>query len=1035
MLNFMLLATAWGPKHGGINAFNMDFAIGLAQHLGTRGKVFCTVFRPSKEDIENARAKEVRLLSIDRPIDSAAYDPSWALDVSRQFEQSNPGEHIDWWVGHDVTTGWAAVEGPGVAKTGQSALIMHMNYSDYQAYKGGVGQRAAEKERDQRRLFAKAGRCFANGPLLRDALQDIVQNVVMLVPGFADVPVHPAQHRLHLITFGRMDRESDRIKQGGLAVAGFAAAVRQAFSNAGLPEELKENAQMRVVGIKEPNGDEERALKALAFEKAGRQVNLLALTYDEDRNELFDQLGRSNISLMLSWHEGFGLTGWEAIAGEVPLIVSRQTGLWQLLKETFGESFAKGYVRIIEVRGREGDDDTANFLPQDEEAVRDAIIDCTSKMEESCKVAAKLKRELKEKLVCTWTHTAKQFCDGLGIEESIPVEPVGIDLKMPTVPVQTAKSGFVSIPKSVWPEGIEMPDSMLLRPESRVVRFHHLRESLRDKIVGWAVDPAEFIKLHLVAGKGGAGKTRLMIEVCVKLEMLHGWRAGFIDKSQSIATGLPALRKEGKPCLIVLDYAEGRTSEIVELVRVALASPSAPQVCLILLARDGGDWWERLSEAAANDQATAAVLRGINTKTGPYRMTRERIEEQDRDSVFSEALRDFARCKNLPLASAAQPDLSKNLFEDPLFIHLAALATLRGLPSADDRELLSMTLGHERSYWRQLLASEGLPDEHALLALEQAVALFTLCGGKRTARETKELLAESPRARALDPTVRLKLFDVLRRLYPLDGGVGGLQPDLLGEALVSEALASDDELLDIALDRHKARNDVRYALTVLTRLGRRAPGEQRWLRRALEIHLLNVSEDALHVGMETGAPMPEVLAAVINSAGVHERKRTVYELRIRLPKETDNLKNLTVEVRRQVVAFLETKKTGQGAKRDIALSDALSSLAMAFKDKGLLAEAADAEVEAARRASAVYRSGKQDDLLRLGRLLGNLSNRLGEVGRFDDALAAAVRTELLWRGLAETRSDAHTAGWATSLSNLGSRLRDVGRFGEALTGH
>jgi hypothetical protein len=174
MLNFMLLATAWGPKHGGINAFNMDFAIGLAEHLGTHGKVFCSVFRPSREDIEGARTRRVYLLSIDRSIDSTAYDPSWALDVSRQFEQANPGEHIDWWVGHDVTTGRAAVEGPAVAKAGHSALIMHMNYSDYQAYKGGIGQLAAEKAKDQKKLFAKAGYCFANGPLLRDALKDIV---------------------------------------------------------------------------------------------------------------------------------------------------------------------------------------------------------------------------------------------------------------------------------------------------------------------------------------------------------------------------------------------------------------------------------------------------------------------------------------------------------------------------------------------------------------------------------------------------------------------------------------------------------------------------------------------------------------------------------------------------------------------------------------------------------------------------------------------------------------------------------------------
>jgi hypothetical protein len=71
-----------------------------------------------------------------------------------------------------------------------------------------------------------------------------------------------------------------------------------------------------------------------------------------------------------------------------------------------------------------------------------------------------------------------------------------------------------------------MPDSLLLRPESQVVRFHRLREPLRDTIVNWAIIPDSSVKLRLQAGEGGAGKTRLLIEVCNHLERSHGWRAG-----------------------------------------------------------------------------------------------------------------------------------------------------------------------------------------------------------------------------------------------------------------------------------------------------------------------------------------------------------------------------------------------------------------------------------------------------------------------------------------------------------------------------
>jgi tetratricopeptide (TPR) repeat protein/glycosyltransferase involved in cell wall biosynthesis len=1033
----MLLATAWGPKHGGINAFNFDFATALAEVVGTGGKVFCSAFRPSADEISNARAKNVHLLSIDRPPENPGYDKSWALDIWRAFSAENPNVQIDWWVGHDVTTGWAAVEGPSVATNGQSALIMHMNYADYQAYKGRVGQRAAEKERDQRQLFIKAGRCFADGPLLRDALRDIVSDVTMLIPGFASVPVHPSQHRLHAITFGRMDRESDRIKQGALAVAGFASAIKQAWAVQGLPEKLKDNPQMRLIGIKEADGDEERALRRLASDKAGREVNLIALPYDESRDDLFGELGRSNISLMLSWHEGFGLTGWEAIAGEVPLIVSRQTGVWQLLKETFEERIAEGYVRAIDVRGQEGGDDTLNFLPGDEQKVRDAIIDTVAKMEESKRLAQQLKQELIKKLGCSWKDTADHFYRSLYPLSSVNEPVVRVDKERNTEPYpQAAQSSFISIPTSRWPKelaakGIPMPDSLLLRPESRVVRFSHLRDALRDTIIDWAMDPDQFIKLRLQAGEGGSGKTRLMIEVCALLEQKHHWRAGFLDKSQSITNGFTALLNEGKYCLIVLDYAEGRTGEIIDLVRTALSTPKAPQVRVVLLARDGRDWWDHIADAPENDQATSAVLRGINTKTGPYRMDRERIEIQDRSTFFQEALRDFARQKNFPVPQVVSPDLSNDIFEIPLFIHLSALASVRGQPITDDRELLSAALGHERSYWRQLLASEALSDD-LLPTLEQAVALFTLCGSKRATREARELFFATPRVREVNPPIRSKLFEILRQMYPMEGGLGGLQPDLLGETLVAESLSTDDELLDIAFDQDRPGSDARHALTVLTRLGRRTPNEQQWLERALQRHFTNISEDALHVGIETGSPMPEVFVRVIKSADTGDRRRVVDSLRNKLPKEADNLLGLNVEIRRQVVTLLENRRTGKGAKHNIALSDALGALADSLRKKGLLQKAADARAEALRYAKSVYRSTKEEDLRRLAPFIGNFANSLITVGRFDDALSEAEKGEEIWRRLAEKEPGAYSAQWATSLSNFGVALSKVGRFDDAL---
>jgi hypothetical protein len=44
----------------------------------------------------------------------------------------------------------------------------------------------------------------------------------------------------------------------------------------------------------------------------------------------------------------------------------------------------------------------------DESTVRDAIIECTANLDEARTNAARLKRVLQEKLVCTWENTARQ---------------------------------------------------------------------------------------------------------------------------------------------------------------------------------------------------------------------------------------------------------------------------------------------------------------------------------------------------------------------------------------------------------------------------------------------------------------------------------------------------------------------------------------------------------------------------------------------------------------------------------------------------
>jgi glycosyltransferase involved in cell wall biosynthesis len=446
--------------------------------------VFCAVLDASHADLAEAEARGVTLLSIERSPESASYDRSWAYDVWKRLQEQYPDQRIDWWVGHDVVSGEAAIEGPLVAAYGHTAVIMHMSYIDYAGMKHSSGVNAVEKEEQQRQIFTQAHKHFAVGPLLRDAMRDMVDSdVTMLVPGFATIPSKPSTARLTLITFGRMDRASDCIKQGSLAVAGFASACRQAHAIPGLPSQLRDNPQMRVIGIAEVGGEEERQLRQLAQAQAGRALNILAQPFTAQREPLFDQLGRADLALMLSWHEGFGLPGWEAIAAQVPLIVSRQSGLYSLVQESIGDP-GIACLKVLDIQGQEGDDDSANFTEEDEAHVRDAILEMVRDMGRWQQNAASLKGFLADKLVCAWEHTARQFCEALGIEVNTP--PVacaeGLSEPAPTsthrpeiIPVKTETtvpgppaSTLIQIPHLEWSDALkeDVPDRFLLLPAS-----------------------------------------------------------------------------------------------------------------------------------------------------------------------------------------------------------------------------------------------------------------------------------------------------------------------------------------------------------------------------------------------------------------------------------------------------------------------------------------------------------------------------------------------------------------------------------------
>ena len=335
-------STSWGTKFGGINSFNRDLLSAFAAVTCHQAQTICVVLDASQEDIDLAASEQVKLISISCPneknfspsLEAAAWKAIQAAGVVLDIKETV-------WLGHDRITGEVALTA-GKNRSGRAALIHHMSYGSYEAYAENSAL-AKSKEEEQKRLFKQADIALAVGPLLRDALADMLdrENVQMLVPGLPDITAKITPKTFKGFLSGRLSDDAKKIKQAHLGVAAFADAIRQTDENSALPNALRGENEPKLTlrGVDFENSDgsydavAEQELKQFAERYARRAFTLHALPFTTDRAALFEDLRGASLAMMPSWHEGFGLVAWEAIAAGVPLIVSKKSGVYRLLNE------------------------------------------------------------------------------------------------------------------------------------------------------------------------------------------------------------------------------------------------------------------------------------------------------------------------------------------------------------------------------------------------------------------------------------------------------------------------------------------------------------------------------------------------------------------------------------------------------------------------------------------------------------------------------------------------------------------------------
>ena len=122
-----------------------------------------------------------------------------------------------------------------------------------------------------------------------------------------------------------------------------------------------------------------------------------------------------------------------------------------------------------------------------------------------------------------------------------------------------------------------------------------------------------------------------------------------------------SLRKLNQSLLIVVDYAETRQAAFLALLRASLQKPAEQPVRMLLLARDGGEWWDNLP---SRDPQCEALLSGYAT-SGPFQLPALYAAEQDRQAAYRKAIEAFAQALKVD-APDTVPDLLGEHFERPL---------------------------------------------------------------------------------------------------------------------------------------------------------------------------------------------------------------------------------------------------------------------------------------------------------------------------------------------------------------------------------
>jgi tetratricopeptide (TPR) repeat protein len=565
----------------------------------------------------------------------------------------------------------------------------------------------------------------------------------------------------------------------------------------------------------------------------------------------------------------------------------------------------------------------------------------------------------------------------------------------------------------------------LIRARSGVVPYI-IRGDMLDRLLTW-VTAGDAFGGCVIGGRGGTGKTRLGVELCIQAQQ-RGWLCGLLSRRADQAA-LESLARAPAPRLVVVDYAEtrGEQLEVILPTMKAYASAEHPVRVLLLVRaapRQGDDCAEVL-------YLRSQVLDSYLDDMDRYALEEAPLEPAERRTLFGAAVAAFAaRAEPVIAAAPAVPDtLADPVFANPLSVVIAAYLAVHAEPGLPKRpaDLFDELVAHEDHYWQ---ASAGDLDSDKTLR-QRVVALVSLTGAASES-EAAELLRLLPDLEDATAERRGRLARWAHDLYPGPRWWNPLEPDRVGEHLVATCFAKYPQVLSGVLDQ-RAPQAIVPPLDLYTRAAPDHPALARALREILSEKLGSLcSQAANQAAAETDLDRVSgemTLATALDQVvtAIPVGPEPLWDVLSQFPRDRDLILNpLVVTLITQMIGYLRELAAAEPGIHEPTLAFWLSQLSDPLAQVGRLTEGLAASEEAV----AAYRrlaAGNSSFGSGLAEALSMLSLRLADVGRNQDALAAIEEAISIYSHLGVT-----LAVIRGPLNTLALRLGDAGRTEEAL---